>query len=92
MARPYSRSTPAGSGGKLTYEPPQWRFDELILGLGHEKEISKKLASRGFARVPPSSILGWRLRNRIPPPWVPIFIQMGLDAKLIKRISDLEKE
>jgi hypothetical protein len=87
MDKPTGR--PRGSGGKHTYEPPKWRFDELILGLGFESQIVEKLVRRGYPRVPASSIIGWRSRNSIPPIWLPVFIQMGLDEKLITNIEDL---
>jgi hypothetical protein len=83
------RRSPAGSGGKVTYFPPLWRFNDLITGLGQEKLIVEKLVARGYPRVPVTSIVGWRLRKSIPPFWVPVFIQMGLDEQIINRIEDL---
>lgn len=81
------RRAASGSGGKLTYTPPVWRFDELILGLGREDQIVEDLVGRGYSRVPPTSIVGWRLRNSIPPAWLPIFIQLGIEAGLIKNVE-----
>jgi hypothetical protein len=78
-----------GSGGKVTYPPPRWRFGDLLTGLGHESQIASKLEQRGYPRVPLDSIVSWRLRNSIPAYWVPILIQMGLDERLIARIEDL---
>ena len=78
-----------GSGGKLTYDPPAWRFGDLLTGLGTDTMVADKLVRRGYPKVPVNSITGWRLRNSIPPFWVPIVIQMGLDEQLIKSIDDL---
>ena len=95
QTRSYKPSKPprprrtGGSGGKLTYDPPAWRFDDLLLGLGTDGLVADKLVQRGYPKVPANSITGWRLRNSIPPFWVPIIIQLGLDEKLIKRIEDL---
>lgn len=88
--KPRKRRYPAGSGGKITYPPPHWRFTDLIKGLGHEKDIVDKLVMRGYARVPTSTIEGWRRRNRIPAMWVPAFVQLGMDEKLINRVDDLK--
>jgi hypothetical protein len=90
---PTSRSTPKrraiGGGGKHTYAPPQWRFAEMLEGLGSSTDVAKKAVARGYPRIPQSSIAGWRMRNSIPPFWVPVFIQMALDEKLITKIEDL---
>ena len=88
--RNYNRTTPSGSGGKHTYEPPKWRFGELLTGLGSDGLIVEKLVFRGYPRVPKSSIAGWRFRDSIPSVWIPVFIQMGLDEKLINDIGDLQ--
>jgi len=91
---PQSRTSPrkrrvGGSGGKVTYDPPAWRFGDLLTGLGSDQQVAAKLVQRGYPLVPVNSITGWRLRNSIPPFWVPIVIQLGLDEKLIKKIEDL---
>ena len=83
------KRAPRGGGGKHSYVKPRWRFDDLISGLGHEKVIVEKLVLRGYPRVPDGSVLGWRLRSSIPSFWVPVFIQMGLEEKLIRTIEDL---
>ena len=89
MAKKKKPRAARGGGGKHSYVKPAWRFGELIVGLGHEKVIVEKLVARGYPRVPDNSVLGWRLRNSIPSFWVPVFLQMGLEAKLIKNIEDL---
>jgi len=78
-----------GSGGKVTYDPPKWRFNDLLIGLGADELVAFKLERRGYPRVPVNSITGWRLRNSIPPFWLPVIIQLGLEEKIIKKIEDL---
>ena len=78
-----------GGGGKHNYVPPRWRFDEVLHGLGSAADISNAFVARGYPRVPRSSIAGWRMRNSVPPFWVPLVIQMAFDAKLISTIEDL---
>jgi hypothetical protein len=89
MAAKQPKNQAKGGGGKHTYVPPVWRFDEVILGLGSATDIANRLVAKGYPRIPRSSIAGWRMRNSIPPVWVPVFIQMALDAKLINKIEDL---
>ena len=96
QTRSYKPSKPprprrtGGSGGKITYDPPAWRFADILTVLGSDKQIAAKLVERGYPNVPDNSITGWRLRNSIPAFWVPVIIQMGLEEKLIKSIEDLK--
>jgi hypothetical protein len=83
------RTAASGSGGKTTYTPPRWKFDEILFGLGTATDLSNLIVARGYPRIPRSSIAGWRMRNSIPPFWVPLFIQLALEAKLIDTIEDL---
>jgi len=83
------RTKRSGSGGKHTYVPPRWRFDDILVGLGPDSAIVHKVTKRGYPKIPRSTIAGWRLRNSIPTFWVPLFIQMALDEKLIRRIEDM---
>jgi len=87
--RPAARPA-RGGGGKHNYVPPQWRFAEMIEGLGSATAIARKIEELGYPSIPRSSIAGWRMSNSIPPFWVPLFIQMALDAKLISSIEDLK--
>ena len=84
-----NRKPRGNAGGKHSYVKPRWRFGDLVQGLGHENVIVEKLVERGYPRVPANSVLGWRLRNSIPSFWVPIFIQMAIEEKLINNIEDL---
>jgi hypothetical protein len=85
----YTRTAASGSGGKHTYAPPRWKFDEILFGLGPDTDLADKIVARGYPRIPRSSLAGWRMRNSIPPFWVPLIIQMALEAKLIKSIESL---
>jgi hypothetical protein len=89
MARKPRKRAARGGGGKHSYVKPVWRFGDLVTGLGHDAYIVEKLARRGYPRVPVNSVTGWRLRNSIPSFWVPVFLQMGIEEKLIKNIEDL---
>jgi len=80
---------PRGGWGKHTYPPPQWRFDEMLFGLGSSRSIAQKLVERGYPRLPLSSIAGWRMRNSVPVFWLPALVQLALDEKIINRIDDL---
>jgi hypothetical protein len=86
---PKAKRAARGGGGKHSYTPPKWRFTELIFGLGDPTSISREVVRRGYPEIPRSSITGWRVRNSIPPFWLPLFIQMALDAKFINSIEDL---
>ena len=88
MARKAKRLA-RGGGGKHSYVKPSWRFGDLVTGLGHDTQIVEKLVKRGYPLVPVNSVTGWRLRNSIPSFWVPVFLQMGIEEKLIKDIEDL---
>ena len=54
-----------------------------------QAEIADKLVLCGFARVPVNTITGWKRRNRIPPFWLPVLIQMGINEGVIGNIMDL---
>jgi len=70
--------------------PPKWKFDEILVGLGSDTVIGRKVIERGYPQIPRSTIAGWRMRNSIPPFWVPVFIQMALDDNIIASIDDLK--
>jgi len=80
-----------GGGGRYSYVPPKWRYNDLIEALGSDTDISAKIAARGYPAIPRSSIAGWKMRNSIPPVWVPVLIQLALDERLINSIDDLRK-
>jgi hypothetical protein len=69
--------------------PPQWRWADLVEGLGSAQEVSDEVFRRGYPRLPLSTIWNWRMRRSVPAMWVPVMLQMGLDARLINRIEDL---
>jgi hypothetical protein len=69
--------------------PPQWRWADLVEGLGSAQEVSDEVHRRGYPRLPLSTIWNWRMRKSVPAMWVPVMLQMGLDARLINHIEDL---
>ncbi len=73
----------------LSYPAPEWRYADLIDGLKPYHNIVEMLEAKGYPRLPLSSIAGWRMRNSIPPAWVPALIGLGVDAGLIRTIEDL---
>ncbi len=74
-----------------SYTTPKWRYDELIDSLKPYRAIAEGLHAKGYPLLPLSSIAGWRLRNSIPPAWVPAMISLGLEARVIGRIEDLRR-
>ncbi len=77
--------------GRHSYTPPAWRWGRLIESLGTYQSISDDLVARGYPRVPISTLAGWRLRNSLPPFWVPVFIDLALERKIIVNIEDLRE-
>jgi|RhiMethySRZTD1v2_1073278.scaffolds.fasta_scaffold01263_2 hypothetical protein len=69
--------------------PPEWRWESLLEGLGSAQQVSDEAFRRGYPRLPLSTIWNWRARGSIPAMWVPVMLQMALDARLINRIEDL---
>jgi hypothetical protein len=75
---------------KRTYRLPRWDFYGVLIDLGTASEISQMLVDKGYDRVPPTTIQGWRNRNLLPAPWVPVFLALALEYGIIRRIGDLE--
>jgi|RhiMethySRZTD1v2_1073278.scaffolds.fasta_scaffold1615097_2 hypothetical protein len=73
------------------YEPPKWRIRELIDGLKPYRRIVERLEARGYPRLPQSSIAGWRMHNSIPNVWLPAFIDLGLESRVIVSIDDFRE-
>jgi hypothetical protein len=80
---------PRGGAGKRNYEAPEWRFADLIDSLKPYSLMIERLVDKGYPRIPQSSIAGWRARNSIPTPWVPAFIELGIESRVIGKISDM---
>jgi len=75
-----------------TYATPQWRFYDLLKMLGKTQDINALLEQHGYPVPPPTTIQGWRTRRKLPADWVPVFLQLALDAGFIKSINDLRME
>jgi hypothetical protein len=75
---------------RRSYALPKWRFYDLLINLGTTAQIIQMLEDRGYTPPPRTSIQGWRNRNLLPAPWVPVFIQLAFDKGLIRKIEDLK--
>ena len=71
-----------------SYLTPQWRCRDLIDGLKPYRRIVERLEARGYPRLPISSIAGWRMTNSIPGVWMPAFVDLGLESRVIVSIED----
>lgn len=72
------------------YSKPEWRFRQILLDIGTADEICMLLFSKGYEPPPEDTIQGWRNRNSIPGPWVPVIIQLAREKGLISTIEDLK--
>ena len=73
-----------------TYRRPEWRFRYILKNLGTADEIRFGLGLRGYDAPPEDTVQGWRNRNSVPGCWVPVLIEMAVEAGLIKDIADLK--
>jgi hypothetical protein len=71
-----------------SYPAPQWRCRDLIDGLKPYRRIAERLEERGYPRLPLSSIANWRMANSIPNVWMPAFIDLALEDRIIVNIED----
>lgn len=75
---------------KRQYALPAWKWYDLLMMLGTVSDIGRMLEAKGYPTVPGTTIQGWRNRGVLPANWVPVFIQIALDQKIIKKIEDLK--
>jgi hypothetical protein len=77
---------------KLPLRTPVWKYTELVAALGDDPAVAALIRSEGFQPPPVRTIGGWRVRNSIPPQWVPLLIEIAMRRKLLDKISHLRKE
>lgn len=77
---------------KFSVSETTWRYRELIIALGGEHEIIKKIEALGFFPPPFDTIKGWRTRGCIPGKWLPVVLKIAFDERALSGVDALFPE
>ena len=75
---------------RIAVSTPEWRYKDLLVGLGTSGEVRALLKDKGYAPPPEDTVQGWKNRNSIPGKWVPVLIELAIEKGIVRDVSQLK--
>jgi hypothetical protein len=70
---------------------PEYKYRELLAFIGNDRAVQDVLAAYGYDVPSVRVIEGWRMRNSVPPRWLPLLIQHAMTNKALPKPEALLK-